>query len=106
MDHHIEGGHYYNKKQSRLRFRQSILNNWNNSCAYCGTDLGKAATLDHVHPKMRGGETHQQNLVACCFTCNISKSAQHWVSWYRKQEFWSLQRERQIIWWLAGDLAA
>jgi len=89
MDHRIEDGQYLNKKEAKLRFRQAILSDWDNRCAYCGDDLKRNATLDHVHPKMKGGLTHQQNLVACCFACNIGKSSEDWLEWYRRQSFWT-----------------
>jgi hypothetical protein len=30
-------------------------------------------TLDHVQPKMRGGDDSEGNLVACCVRCNAVK---------------------------------
>ena len=105
MDHHIFGGEYLSKKQAKKKFRQDILNSWGHQCAYCGNDLGRSATLDHVHPKMRGGHTCQSNLVACCFACNISKSAHDWIDWYRNQKFWSREREIAIAYWITEDLA-
>jgi 5-methylcytosine-specific restriction endonuclease McrA len=106
MDHRIEGGEYLNKKEAKLRFRQSILSDWDNRCAYCGDHLKRNATLDHVHPKMKGGLTHQWNLVACCFACNIGKSSEDWLEWYRRQPFWTPEREDQIIFWITGGLVA
>lgn len=106
MDHLIEDGEYLNKKQAKLRFRQGILKDWDNRCAYCDVDLGRSATLDHVHPKMRGGLTHPQNLVACCFGCNTAKSAEDWLEWYRRQRFWTQEREDQIVYWITGGLVA
>jgi hypothetical protein len=31
-------------------------------------------TLDHVEPRMRGGDDSEGNLVACCRTCNEAKA--------------------------------
>ena len=104
MDHHIEDGEYVSKKEAKARFRQSILKEWKNKCAYCGADLGRSATLDHVHPKIRGGHTHQQNLVACCFGCNINKSARDWLAWFREQDFWEPHREDAIVRWITEGL--
>ncbi len=106
MDHRIEDGEYLNKKEAKVKFRQSILNDWDYRCAYCHDELGRAATLDHVHPRMKGGLTNQQNLVACCFACNISKSADDWIEWYRRQPFWTPEREDQIVFWITGGLVA
>jgi 5-methylcytosine-specific restriction endonuclease McrA len=58
------------------RFRKTALyarDNW--SCQYCGVDLGKhLATIDHVLPRSRGGETSWNNCVASCKYCNRKKS--------------------------------
>ncbi len=40
-------------------------------CAYCGR---KADTVDHILPKMRGGDESDKNLVACCKRCNMVKN--------------------------------
>jgi 5-methylcytosine-specific restriction endonuclease McrA len=37
---------------------------------YCG---GRAESLDHVHPRSRGGEHIWENVVACCRRCNMNK---------------------------------
>lgn len=39
-------------------------------CAYCG---GKAATVDHVLPRSRGGKWTWLNCVAACEKCNHDK---------------------------------
>jgi 5-methylcytosine-specific restriction endonuclease McrA len=45
-------------------------------CAYCGKHLTvSSGTLDHIHPKSRGGTNAWTNLVASCFKCNIAKKA-------------------------------
>ncbi len=40
-------------------------------CAYCG---GRAETVDHVHPRSRGGLLTWDNAVAACFACNNRKA--------------------------------
>lgn len=40
-------------------------------CRYCG---GEASEVDHVIPKSKGGSDAAENLVACCRSCNASKS--------------------------------
>ena len=100
MFHHIDGTSYVTKRESKARFRQAILEQWSNRCAYCDDDLGRLATLDHVHPKVRGGLTSKENLVPACFACNVSKSAADWISWYRQQDFWAPHREDAILEWV------
>jgi len=100
MDHRIEDGEYLNKKEAKARFRQAILNDWQHTCAYCGDDLGRLATLDHVQPKSKGGITHRSNLVPACFSCNIAKSdTQPFYAWFRQQPFFCEEREKRILFW-------
>jgi hypothetical protein len=43
-------------------------------CVYCGEAfLAEELTLDHVEPRMRGGDDSEGNLVACCVGCNREK---------------------------------
>ena len=76
-----------------------------NLCAYCGDELNRSPTLDHVVPKALGGIHHRTNLVSCCLMCNSQKGHKHWVDWYRQQPFWSAEREWAIVQWLSGDMA-
>lgn len=51
--------------------RAKILLLDDKKCAYCGR---KATTVDHVIPRTQGGDENENNLVACCKTCNCSKN--------------------------------
>jgi 5-methylcytosine-specific restriction endonuclease McrA len=43
-------------------------------CVYCGKKFHESGlTLDHVHPKSRGGLATPENLVTSCMTCNQLK---------------------------------
>ena len=43
-------------------------------CAYCGEPYGiDLLTVDHVQPKMRGGDGSGGNLVTACAPCNARK---------------------------------
>ena len=46
----------------------------NNICQYCSKKIKKHATVDHVHPKSRGGKDTWLNLVTACQTCNQRKA--------------------------------
>ena len=46
---------------------RGILDRDAHQCQYCG---GRAATIDHVIPKSRGGSNSPGNLVAACGRCN------------------------------------
>jgi 5-methylcytosine-specific restriction endonuclease McrA len=41
-------------------------------CQYCGIKGGKL-TVDHVHPKSRGGPDTWENLTTACLKCNGRK---------------------------------
>jgi 5-methylcytosine-specific restriction protein A len=44
-------------------------------CNYCGTALEpEHATLDHIVPLSRGGESVKGNIVVACKPCNTSKA--------------------------------
>jgi 5-methylcytosine-specific restriction endonuclease McrA len=63
--------------QTRALSRKNILLRDRNSCQYCGVVLPAGElTLDHVHPRSRGGLSTWENLVACCHSCNRRKGNQ------------------------------
>ena len=44
-------------------------------CVYCGgTFEAEDLTLDHVQPRMRGGDVSEGNLVTACRACNTAKA--------------------------------
>ena len=47
----------------------------NFQCAYCGATsfFGAELHLDHIIPKLDGGEDKAHNLITSCGQCNISK---------------------------------
>lgn len=50
--------------------RRGVLRRDGQRCGYCGA---AANTIDHVHPRSRGGADSWENLVACCLRCNNLK---------------------------------
>ena len=70
---------YYVRVPHRLNIplsRRTIMVRDNYTCQYCGAQPVKAnLTIDHVIPRMRGGESTWQNLVCACKTCNLRKAA-------------------------------
>jgi hypothetical protein len=53
----------------------------NGACVYCGRR--EQLTLDHVHPKSRGGDDAFNNLALACRSCNSSKGARTLEEWLR-----------------------
>lgn len=100
IDEHIDDGELIRKTEAKKRWRDQIMLAFDDCCAYCSTPLTKAtATLDHVQPKAKGGQTTRHNLVACCLRCNREKAHQDWRVWYEAQPFYSNYQEKVIIDW-------
>jgi 5-methylcytosine-specific restriction endonuclease McrA len=58
----------------RDRRRRRILQRDGNRCVYCGaTPPPELLTVDHVEPRVKGGDHSDGNLVACCVACNRAK---------------------------------
>jgi 5-methylcytosine-specific restriction endonuclease McrA len=54
--------------------RANVMLRDKSRCQYCNKKLTKdTATLDHVHPRCRGGKHTWTNVVICCFSCNVRK---------------------------------
>ena len=54
-------------------------------CVYCGlTFEERELTLDHVQPRMRGGDQSDGNIVTCCTICNTSKAGEPVWSYLRR----------------------
>ena len=65
------------RKYSTPRFKKSALFNRDNwQCQYCGINLDcKTITIDHVHPRSKGGGTDWKNCVSACKKCNLKKGS-------------------------------
>lgn len=61
--------------------REAIFTRDGHRCVYCGEVLPpERLTLDHVQPRMRGGDHSPGNLVTACAPCNTRKgSAPAWA---------------------------
>mgnify|MGYP001955379290 FL=1 len=84
--------------EAKRLWRRSIKEHFNCTCVYCGhTYELHQLTLDHVHPRSKGGEDISSNVVPACTKCNQDKGSQHWRSWMRKQFGHNLLREGLIL---------
>jgi hypothetical protein len=102
VDHQIEGTKLVPKKVTKHRFRKTIIAAWEGRCAYCDEVLGRNATLDHIVPRSKGGETQATNLVACCLSCNSHKSSHPVFEWFKEQHWYCPLRENRLRDWIAG----
>lgn len=68
------GGGEVGSRASRLR--ASVLARDGYRCVYCGELFrDEELTLDHVEPRMRGGDHSEGNLVSACRACNTRKGS-------------------------------
>jgi 5-methylcytosine-specific restriction endonuclease McrA len=55
--------------------RRNLYKRDRNTCQYCGARPGTAElTIDHVHPRSRGGRGTWENCVLACVRCNRRKA--------------------------------
>ena len=97
MSARIDGTELVPARMARIRFRQAIFEAWAHRCAYCQQP---AESLDHVHPKVKGGLTVPANLVPACLACNRRKGHREVFSWWREQPHWSELAQAQLLRWL------
>jgi len=54
-----------------------IFNRDRFQCAYCGRTSYRDGTelhVDHIHPRLFGGESVASNLITSCIRCNLEKN--------------------------------
>jgi 5-methylcytosine-specific restriction endonuclease McrA len=64
--------------------REEIFERDEYRCVYCGErfDVGEL-TVDHVQPRMRGGDRSAGNLVTACCACNARKGGLRVIEYLR-----------------------
>ena len=94
------------RKEAKHLWRKSIKDAWSNRCAYCDNPPidDASLTLDHVKPRAKGGEDKTSNCIPACKRCNHSKGSENWVEWFQRQEFYSIEREYRIRYWIQNDV--
>ena len=72
-DHYLQNLIAMTSSEAKRLWRRSIKEHFDCTCAYCGEtyDINEL-TLDHVHPRSRGGGDNK-NLVCACRKCNQEK---------------------------------
>ena len=88
-------------KLARKKFRESIFEAWGWRCAYCDRQLcNNTATIDHIIPKHKGGHNTRRNMLCSCSNCNRKKGSSNWQSWYQATNYYSHEKEKQIMDWI------
>ena len=55
-------------------------------CVYCGQPFPEEAlTVDHVQPRVRGGDRSGGNLVTACGACNVAKGHRRLAEYLRAE---------------------
>ena len=75
---------------------EAIKAEFEHKCAYCGKPL-KCCTQDHFVPLTAGGAYSKGNIIPACRSCNSSKHNSSFEEWYRKQSYYSPEREQHIL---------
>lgn len=60
------------------QLRQQVIEAAKKCCEYCQTQqclIGMPLVIDHIKPRVLGGDDTRQNLAACCHRCNTFKGA-------------------------------
>ena len=86
--------------EAKRKWRSDIKAYWNNKCCYCGSN--ENLTLDHVHPKTKGGRDETRNLVPACLACNRAKGSNHWLTWWTAQESFDQSNFSKVLSWTTG----
>jgi len=68
----ISGAEYQQGELFGYEVREYLLEKWGRRCAYCGKE-NVPLTIDHIHPKSRGGSDRVSNLTLACCSCNQRK---------------------------------
>ncbi len=77
--------------------RNKIRERANFACEYCGiseTDSGGELTVDHFQPTSKGGDDEEENLVYCCFRCNLYKG-DYWADAPNQIRLWNPRKDKR-----------
>ncbi|OCX68842.1 RNA-guided endonuclease IscB [Acidithiobacillus thiooxidans] len=69
----ISGAEYQHGTLFGYEVREYLLEKWGRKCAYCDAEH-TPLTIDHIHPKSKGGSDRVSNLTLACVPCNQRKS--------------------------------
>lgn len=89
-------------KLARKQFRQHIFEAWDWKCAYCDRQLDEnTATIDHILPKHKGGQSVRSNLACSCNNCNRAKASQLLSTWMNPSHpYYCEERLAKLTQWM------
>jgi len=69
------GNKFLDRSGTQFADRVILYGRDRNTCAYCGQEYpDRLLTIDHIHPKSRGGKNTWMNTVVSCRPCNNYKA--------------------------------
>lgn len=84
----------YNAAGLNMQDWKSVLEEFDYSCAYCGSKEG--LEQDHLIPFSDGGTTTIDNIVPACRRCNASKQNKDVIEWYKNQDFYDEEKCKHL----------
>lgn len=98
---------YYKNKYVPEFNRYNLLYRDEFRCQYCSNNFHpQNLTIDHVHPKCKGGDTTWENSVIACRKCNGLKANKYWVPIVtpHKPTYYELSHKRKKFPLIIGNL--
>jgi 5-methylcytosine-specific restriction endonuclease McrA len=71
----ISGAAYQHGTLFGYEVREYLLEKWGRKCVYCDVEH-TPLTIDHIHPRSKGGSDRVSNLTLACVPCNQRKNNQ------------------------------
>ena len=97
-DHYLYNLITMTSPEAKRLWRRSIKEHFGCTCVYCGKTYElHELTLDHVHPRVFGGEDITSNIVPACSRCNQEKGSTHWLNFIRAAHGENRLREHVIL---------
>lgn len=93
--------HTCSSAEAKRMWKESIKNQWDNRCAYCGST--ENLSLDHIVPQSKGGSNHITNVLCACTKCNGDKGHEDWIIWFIQQPFFTEERREAIEDWMKTE---
>ena len=101
-EYFVQAGHKRNARKNQLK-STFTAKEWDeakaefgHACAYCGKP-SERLQQDHFIPLSAGGEYTKANIIPACKSCNCSKHNSLFAEWYKRQPFYSAEKESHIL---------
>lgn len=66
---------FYNRPKIEKEIRSAVYKKYNGRCAYCGNVLNEHNyQIDHANPFIYSNDSSLNNLMPCCYSCNMFKN--------------------------------